>query len=284
MMAMDMRKLLVVLLMTLFPVLAFAQGRTVYELGLKPPKLAESAQSKVAKEAFADLAAERLRRRLTAAGIKEFELSVTDPATLRLETGVEKSSAWMEALIASPGKFELLPLASEDPPWLELARTIPEGVEIRGMETPYVWSADRAKLTSWLRRIATGKLRVELFPEDGGFRTISLQEAVATESAVRSVKVESTRGSKFVRVVLDPRLRAQLAARAESGVERFAMVLDGELIGFGSFKELESRGWLRLAPPPGAVSDSRELVDDWVHQVAGRLAAPMPVPVAVLEE
>lgn len=277
-------RFLVLLLIVAVAIPAAAAGRRTWRLGLRPPAevLAKDGE---ARKVYADLAAERLRKRLTAAGIKEFVISIEDASTLRLETGVDADEAWMEALIASPGRAELRPVLANQPDWLELASQMPAGIEIRGGEETWVWSAKRWPLQDWLRRLALPDVAVKVFPSDAGYRSYTLGEPLASERDVRGVEVrQSAAGEAFATVTFDPAIAARLAGSSLSGVEQCGLVLDGEVIGFVPTETLKTENRVRLSAPQGAVPDQRRYREAWVQQVAGRLAAPLPVPIAVLKE
>lgn len=264
--------------------LAWAGGRTVYRIALDPPKKILNAEGE-ARTMFARMTGERLEKRLTAAQIKEYEVDVVDSTTLTVETGVERDPAWMKALLTSPGELSIHVRIHDKPDWMTLARTMPDGLEIRGSKSTYVWSASRGRLEKWIARIALSDATVRVFPEDNGFRTVTLGERVGTRADVRDVRVaRSDTGVPFVEMTLQSRVAGRLAAEPRSEVQEVAVVLDGEVIGFVRTKTLKSQNRLRLPVPRGAVADSREARTAWVNQVAGRLAAPLPIPIAVIEE
>ncbi len=268
----------------LWTALAWAGGRTVFRIALEPPKRILKADGE-ARKMFARMTAERLEKRLTAAHVKEFELDVVDSTTLKFETGGDHDPAWLEALLTSPGTVGFHTVLEDEPDWLTLARTMPDGLEIRGTKTPYVWSASRSRLSRWLERITLADAAVSVFPEDGGFRTITLGDAIGSRRDVESTRVgRSNTGVPFVEMELQGRVAARLAEGTRSAVQNVAVVLDGEVIGFVRAKTLKSQNRIRLPVPEGAVADSRKERRAWVYQVAGRLAVPLPISIAVLKE
>lgn len=276
--------LFVLVVLLLVPALATAGGRIVYRLGVEPPKEVLQGEGE-SKNAYAELTAERLRKRFVAAGIKEFELRTASPTTLFLETGWDHDRGWMEALIASPGMLELRRVTPGKPNWLGLARQIPEGIELRGDHPPYLWSARRSALQTFLQRITLPNGRLTVFPDEGGYRSVSLGEVVATQRQVKRASAQqSSTGAPFIAIDFETAVGASLAVAHVSEVEQIAIVLDGELIGYVPAKSFLDRATVRLSPPQGAVPDDRVQRNLWVRQVAGRLAAPLPIAIAVLKE
>lgn len=277
--------LLLFALLLIAPQGASANGRVVYRLAIKPPPLVAAADGE-ARLAFARVAEERIRARLEAAGVKEHLLKVQDATTLTLETGYNHERPWMVALLTARGHLEVRPVVEGKPDWLQLARTVPAGIELRGDNPPYLWAASRRRLQTWLKRISLADAVVKVFPDEGGgYRSISLGKEYGTHRDIADVTVhQSTTGAPFVSLEFDPAVGARLAASGASDVQRVAIVLDGDVIGFARAKSLMSQTPVRISVPSGAVSDDRKARHLWVRQVAGRLAAPLPIPIAVLQE
>ena len=269
----------------LLPALVWAADRKVWKLGLRPPAKILRVDNIDARQAYARVAVTHLAKRLRAAGIKEFSLTVVDASTLHFETGVDRDEGWMAALLTAPGSLQLRPVRAGVPNWVELASSLPVGVEIRGEKEPWLWAPQRDLLEPWLARVSLAGVTIETMPDEGGVRTISLGETLGTERGVRDVRVDrSTTGAPYLEVTLDGATGARLAALAGSGVEQVAIVLDGEVIGVVRTSTLRADQRLRISVPDGATADTRTLRQAWVEQVAGRLAAPFPVPIAVLKE
>lgn len=274
----------VLLALVLIPTLAFAGGRFVYRLAVNPPAKVAQAEGD-AKLAYVQQAGERLEKRFAAAAVKEYELRYSSPTTLVVETGWDHNKGWMEALMTSPGKLEIRRVTPDRPQWLGLVRTLPDGIELRGDEPPHVWSANRRQLQKFLSRVTLPNGALEVFPDDGGFRSVSLGEIVATERQLRSAEArQSATGESFVALTFHDAVGASLAAAHVSEVENVALVLDGELVGFVPAKSFLDRSLVRVAVPDGAVPNDRSQRDLWARQVAGRLAAPLPIAIAVLKE
>lgn len=278
-----LRGVLVVLLL-LLPITAAATGRLVYRVGLEPPAEILSKEGP-ARLAFAEAAAQRLKQRLAAAGVKDAELRVASPSTVLVETGWEHERAWMEALLTSPGQLELRLAMADRPNWLELAAQIPAGIELRGERAPYLWAPSRSTLQGFLGRVQQPGVYLTVFPDEGGFRSVSLGDVLATHKQIRSAHARrSPTGASFVAVDFENAVGASLAAAHVPEVELIALVLDGELIAFVPARAFFERTSVRISVPEGAVPDDRTQRDLWIRQVAGRLAAPLPVAIAVLKE
>lgn len=264
---------------------AWAGGRIVYRLGLQPPKEVLQAPSREAKQSFSDIATERLRKRFEAAAVKEYEFRMSSGNTLVLETGGNHDPAWLEALMTAPGRVELRRVTPDKPGWIGLARQLPADVELRGEHPPFLWSASRSKLESFLGRISMPDGALTVYPDSNGYRSVSLGEVIATERQIKGAQVrQSSTGAPFVLVDFERAVGATLAAAHVSDVEQVAIVLDGELVAFVPAKSFLERAPVRLSPPDGAVADDRMQRILWVRQVAGRLAAPLPIAIAVLKE
>ncbi len=277
--------LLLVLVLAGVALPAFAGGRVVYRLALQPPPEVLAADSKAAKNSFADIATERLRKRFEAASVKEFEFRMSTPNTLVIETGWNHERGWLEALMTAPGKVEIRRVTPEKPNWLTLAAQIPAGVELRGDDPPYLWSAQRSALAAFLARITLPNGRLTVFPDPGGFRSVSLGEIVATERQIKAVQaLRSSTGTSFISIDFETAVGASLAALHVSEVEQVAIMLDGELVAFVPAKSFLEHSPVRVSVPEGAVPDDRVQHDLWIRQVAGRLAAPLPIAIAVLKE
>lgn len=282
-----MRRLLSALVLVALSSLAIpalASGRIIYHLVLDPPKEVMHASGD-ARTSFAQMAIDRLQKRFKAASVREVEFRAVSPSMLTVETGWDHERPWMEALLTAPGKLEVRRTTPDKPDWLGLARHLPAGVELRGDQPPYVWAAKRSTLRSFLGHISLPDTHLTVFPEDGGFRSVSLGEVVATERQLKASEARrSSTGAPFVHMEFDPAVGASLAAAHVSDVEKVAIVLDGELVGFVPAKAFQERAQVRLSVPPGAVADDRTERDLWIRQVAGRLAAPLPITIAVLKE
>lgn len=263
---------------------AFASGRLVYRLALSPPADVLKAEGD-GKNAYANLVKERMLRRFKAAGVKEAELRIASPTTVMVETGWDHPRGWMEALMTAPGRVELRRVTPNAVRWLDVASTIPDGIELRGDETPNLWSARRSDLTRYVARYSVPNGYVTVFPEAGGFRSVTLGELVADERQVKSAKPQrSATGVAFLNVLWEASVGASLAASHVSEVEQVAIVLDGELVAFAAAKYFLDNAPVQVAVPEGAVADDRSQRDLWVRQVAGRLAAPLPASIVVLKE
>ena len=187
--------------------------------------------------------------------------------------------------MTAPGKVEVRRTTPSKPDWLGFARELPEGIEIRGDLPPYLWSAKRGTLSQFLARVSLPDGALLVFPDDNGFRSVSLGATVATERQIKGVKArQSSTGGSFVSVDFETAVGASLAAAHVSEVEPVAIVLDGELVAFVPAKSFLEHSPIRLSVPDGAVPNNRAQRDLWVRQVAGRLAAPLPIAIAVLKE
>jgi len=265
---------------------ALAKGRNTYRLVIGSAKSHEPL-SPAARKKFAKLVATRLEKRLHAAGVKDFNVSVVDGHTLSVEAAGAWDRSWMRAVLTAPGKLELRPLSPHQPNWLELAGQMPKGVEIRGGQSSptHVWSASRKTLEKFLARVAFSHGELAVYPANGGgWRSLSLGPPVATRESLTSARAETTsRGTTFVALAFASSVSARLAAASTSEVKQSAVVLDGEVVAVVDDRGLADHR-IQLTAPRGAVGSGRDEQKAWAFQIAGRLAAPLPIPIAVLEE
>ena len=279
------------LIVTLFaallgaPARGFADNRVTYTLALNPPKAVLQAKSADARRSYADLTEQQLTLRLEAAGVKEFAFHPNRAGTLVMETGWGHDPAWMEALLTAPGQVDLREVRPAKVDWLPLASTMPEGIEVRGDEVPYLWSSSRDRLQKFLARITIAEGKVLVFVEDGGFRSVTLGASLGSRKQIARSSARTTpRGGSFVELQFADSVRGRLADTSAVGVEKVAIVLDGEVVGFVSAKSIRERTASRLAAPNEVVRSDRAAQALWVRQVAGRLAASLPIAVAILKE
>jgi hypothetical protein len=130
-------------------------------------------------------------------------------------------------------------------------------------------------LVEYLRRVALADRVVETFPAAGGWRSLAIgQNEVASRSDLKAARASRSQvGTPFVTLTFQNAIGQSGAGERSS---RHAVILDGEVVGI-----VESRG-----DPSAQVSLTypRQRADletqrAWARQIAGRLAAPIPIKV-----
>ena len=231
---------------------------------------------------------EVIRKRLRAAEVKSHESSLSKDATINVDIHRHFSYAWYRTLMLSPGRFSIRPRIRGGINWLDLAKELPKGVEIhsdkQNATRTFLWSSSHKQLSETMKRFHFKNVEAVIGPDgtDGGWRTYTVGPSTLTESDVERAKREvSSSGVNYVRIQLRSSSADRLAAAGNSNVEQWLVVLDEEVLGPVQNAVL-STGRLQLTAPKRA--SSRREQKSWALQVVGRLAAPLPITVAVVQE
>jgi hypothetical protein len=244
------------------------------------------------------LAADRLRDRLKAAEIKRFSVTSDEPRTIVVRARGGVSRELLAGIVAPAGRFELRPVLSVGEGWVKAMRELPGGVKLRQEEgsvdpdDAYLWSADRAKLHATATRAAQryleresldeNAIEVATYPAAGGWRTLALGSAVATQADVAHAAIRQGKtGETYVRLLFKRELSGHGLSNAGAehsilGASRtWAIVLDGEVVSVMDRAANSLGNSLSvMAPEHLRTRDARRI---WAQQVAGRLAAYMPI-------
>jgi hypothetical protein len=257
-------------------------GEVHYTVEFEQPKSTSS--PKVAEE-MASIISKRLRARFKAAGVKHYKIS-PNTRTVDVIVGGTFDSGWLTALATAPGSLEVRPvLEGGGPDWRELADMLPAEVEIRGDSARgHLWSATRAPLDRVLDRLSTTEgLKLAVAPDVLGWRTIVVGDLLASEADLEGATMAmAPTGAYNVSLAFSPAARARLAAPSSAGLQTWAVILDEEVVALVPRPGNDAR-LLGIAAPDRLGSDVAGQAL-WASAIVGRLAAPMPVRLALFKE
>ncbi len=232
---------------------------------------------------------DRIAKRLDAIEIKHYELEVTEGYGVLVTVYGDHSPEAIRGAVIPSGRFELRPVLVDASPWLEVAPELPEGVEFYhepgSLETNnfFLFSPSPAPLHRAIGLLG-GDSEIYVFPHDDGWRTLNLGPALATGDDVGDVEIErGPTGMPYVTVSLSSGAAQRMRGEVRGGgVRHLAVVLDGEVVAVESFSSRSRAEVLQLDPPDHLRSMSAR--GDWAVQVAGRMAATIPVQLGEYEE
>ncbi len=230
---------------------------------------------------------DRLEKRLDAAQVKHSELELTREGTIDVRIRPKHPTGWYTSLIVSPGMLTIRELRPGAIAWPQLTSILGKSIEIRGErgadEYTYLWSPTRKPLEEVVSRVHLPGLQVVLAPvKEGGWRTYTAAIRLADQDEIVEVKRQvSPVGAPYITLVFAKALANRLAAPPRSNVKRWGVILDGEVLGLAQTSALRTRRIELTAPDPAGTRDAQKA---WAAQVTGRLAATIPLPIAVLEE
>ncbi len=260
---------------------AFA-GETNYRLEFDQPK--DASTPKVAEE-MAKIISKRLEERFKAAGVKDFKVR-PQVRTVSVTVGGTTDAAWLNGLATAPGSLEIRPiLEGGGPDWRELTDVLAPGVEIRGESARgYLWASTRAPLDRAVARLAMAEeMKIAVAPDVIGWRTVVVGEVLATESDISAATMSlAPTGAYNVSLAFEPSTRARLAAPSSTGLQTWAVILDGEVVSLVPRPGGDAR-ILGIAAPNRLGSDLDGQAY-WASSIVGRLAARMPVRLALFKE
>lgn len=274
-----------VVLTVVLPTLALAADGVKWTLTLGDPLRDTMGPSSERRQKMAELAATRLERRLKVAQVNDAVVKRLASGDLTVAFKARQPEEWYRGLLLSPGTVEIRPVLADGFNWMQLAAELPPAVELRGLnpQPDYIWSADRTTLESVVRRTAAPAMVFSVGPAEVGWRSYALGTAnVLKGEELRDARVSrSGAGNSYVSLGVATTVADRLAAAELSEVKEWAVVLDGEVVSLVS-KDALLTGKLELTAPVRLTN--REDSAAWARQVAGRMAAPIPVPIAVLQE
>lgn len=224
---------------------------------------------------------DRLETRLEAAQIKDFSVEVEDARIIEVTARGDMSKSFLAGLVIPAGRFEFRPVEPVGDQWMRRMPGLPEGVELRQPDgsmissEAYLWSRSEKKLRQVIEEVEFDGLELALYPADGGWRTLAMGAAVVTQRDIEEASIrQSTTGQShvrldFKRVISDSDERTRVPGP-------WAAVVDGEVVTMWQRGDDGIGDALTLPVPAHLGSRSARL--EWSRQVAGRLAAHIPVP------
>lgn len=267
------------------------ESEEVVELRIDVPS-AESDNPDVrraSRKKIAERVVDRVRKRLNAAQVKFTNVHIVDGGTVVVEADPDFDRQLLEALIFPPGEFALRPVIPSGRRWTDLTGEMPAGVELRAGDDPldsnsaYAWSRSRQTLKSFVDEVSIPEGEVAVYPSEGGWRTVTLGESIVTDAEVSETKIRHVEtGSPFVSVSLSSGGDIGSSDGASGGRDwRLAAAVDGEVVALLKPNALAGQTLSISAPDhlSGAKASMR-----WARQVAGRLAATMPVALVPMLE
>lgn len=247
-------------------------------------RLNSRARQNVAKEVVS-----RIERRLEAIDIRHFAVEATGSDVQVRVYGNHDIDAIKSALIPA-GMLEIRPVLVDSNPWLSVAPQLPEGVQFYhepGSIRPdsfFLFAPSPQLLYQSMDLVSSEDHHIEVFPHGEGWRTLHLGEVAATHNDVADVKIDRNRsGASFVSLTLTGEGAQQIRSQARAaGANQLAVIVDGEVVALKHFNERRFSESVTLDAPEHL--ESRQMRSLWATQVGGRLAAPIPVRIAEVEE
>ncbi len=234
--------------------------------------------------------AERIEKRLDAIGIKNHEVEFDGGRNLRVTAFGNHSEPIIKGAVIPSGRLEIRPVLVNDSPWADLSAALPDNIELRSesgifrTDRLYLFSFSSSQLWRALQEHSPDGEEFEIFPDGDGWRSLRLGPPAATDGDVQSVRLRrNPAGIPFVALSLSAQAAQEIRSSASSEqVRHLAIVLDGEVVGLHPYSERGFSETLTLDPPTHL--SSVEARDNWAMQVAGRLAAPIPVRLVETQE
>lgn len=277
----------------LWPATVFAADPSVKLDLVVPPETmkADTTSGEMSGDTLKEItneAAERIRKRLKAAEIKHWDVVTSGPNQIRVNVYSSYSRGQLASMLVPAGAMSIRPTIPVGDRWTELLSNLPEGVELRQpgdsmkAEAAFLWSRSRRTLESAIESVALPGLEVATYPYKGGWRTVAMGSPVATHRSVQSISIErGGSGDAYIRLNLDAAAAPEQSARRGVG-SQWAMVLDGEIVRL--WRESGQRLDTSINIRPPSHLNSRDAKARWAQQVAGRLAAHIPVPLVEVED
>lgn len=272
------RFLMVLSLCVLLPVTASSQ--TKYRVTIGDPVEADSGVSKERREHLRKMVHAAYQKRFDAAGVRGMQITEKG-LDLQLEIPRKWKRPFIESLVHAPGRLEVRGDTPMGLDWVQQASQLPEGVEIRGESTPYLWSANRSLLDRVAQQFSDENLMIVVARDRDGWRTHTAGITLGNVTHLAESKWDrSVHGGYFVKMRFQTTMVDRLATTGFLDVKNWLVILDGEVLGQISTASLAT-GSIELSAPALMSSQQQRF---WVSQVAGRLAAPLPIPVAIVPE
>lgn len=236
-------------------------------------------------------AASRIEIRLDALGVKNHRVRLNNANAIDVMVYGSHSAEAIRSAVIPPGRLDVRHVNLDQSFWFDLADDLPDSVEIRqhpgSVESDeiFLYSRNSQDLITLIDRITMAGVDLRIYPHGAGWRTVQLGEVpLATEQGLRASELGRTPSAiPFVTTRFTPDAAQELrSASTELGTRHIALVLDGELIGIQPFSHRQFSDTIILDCPDFLRShDARRR---WAIQVAGRLAAPLPVTLVEAQE
>jgi|GEM_PF-6108029 len=241
------------------------------------------------------LSARRIRERLKAAEIKDFSVTSSNSGAILVRVRGHVAREVITGIVVPRGRLELRPVEPAGVYWVRASAALPAGIKVRqepgslDANHAYLWSADEQTLRDALQvlessagqnEVAPGApLKFAVYPDDAGWRSLALSPPIATHQDVASASMRQGKtGEPFVQLLFQKDLGDALQANAalSAHANSWAVLLDGEVVSLLSSGAQNLGNSLNIkAPAPLRTRSARHA---WAQQVAGRLAAYIPVP------
>lgn len=232
----------------------------------------------------------RIETRLEAMGLHSHNVRTGDNRLIRVTVYGRHSEAAIKSAIIPPGRLEIRPVLVDGSPWLNVAAELPPEVDL--IPEPGSFRTDRLFLFSHSARhlreaiatLGSEDTQFEVFPHEDGWRTLHLGSVAATERDISDVSISrNPSGIPFVSVTLSSNAAQDVRADAAAGqVRHLAIIVDGEVVALHRFSDRRFSETLDIDPPRHLSSTTAR--NQWAMQVAGRLAAPLPIRLAEMQE
>ncbi|MFP4597739.1 MAG: hypothetical protein ACLFVJ_05780 [Persicimonas sp.] len=225
--------------------------------------------------------ADRLDTRLDAAQIKHFTVEVKDARIIEVRARGDISASLLAGLVIPAGAFEFRPVEPVGDQWMRRLPGLPEGVELRQPEgsmvstEAYLWSRNERTLRQVIEDADLDGFELAVYPADGGWRTVAMGAPAVTHRDIEAASIRQSKTGQshvrldFKRAISDSRDSARVPGA-------WAAVVDGEIVTMWQRGDDRIGDALTLPAPSHLGSRSARL--QWSRQVAGRLAAHIPVP------
>ncbi len=238
----------------------------------------------------AEEVARRIEHRLEAIDIKHFAVEATGGSDVKITVYGSHDPQVIKGAVVPAGMVEVRPVLVDSNPWLGVAQQLPDGVEFHhepgSIQTTsfFLYAASPTPLYESIELLDSPDHYMEVFPYEDGWRTLTLGDALATHEDVVDVEMSRDRsGGNFLAATLSADAAQYVRSRASNyGANQLAIIIDGEVVGLKYFSERSFSERMTLdAPDHLQSSDARA---SWATQVGARLAAPIPVRIAEIED
>jgi hypothetical protein len=261
-------------------------GLTTIRADVPVPDGASESRAIDARRELAERVAERIRTRLETARIKYYDVRVSD-GTVVVKVGGDVGRRLAAGIAFPPGDAQIRPVLDVGAQWQKRLADVPDTVELRqgenllDREDAHLWSTDRATLQSFLDDVSLEGAEAFVYAGDDGWRTMALGSPILSDADIRGSRIASVQnGTPYVALELSQSGSQRLERRSGADDRKWAVVVDGEIVAV--MKRLTfSEGDLLISTPKHLPNDDAEM--NWARQVAGRLAAPIPIPLAELD-
>ncbi len=233
---------------------------------------------------------DRIEKRLNTVGMNSHNVRATNNRTIRVTVYGNHSEATIKSAIIPSGHLEIRPVLVEDSPWLQVAADLPPEVDL--LPEPGSFRTDRLFLFSHSARqlrqtiasLGPENAEFEIFPHDDGWRSIHLGSVAATERDIEAVSIKrNPSGIPYVSVNLSGHAAQRVRSEAASASVRYlAIMVDREVVSLHRFSDRRFSETLDIDPPRHLSSTTAR--NHWAIQVAGRLASPIPIQLAEIQE